>query len=353
MNLPSQETIALTAFLVGAVSAISLPLGALTARFWVPEDRTISALMAFGGGALLAALSVDLVAPAIGHGHFYQLAFGSILGGLLFLLLNEAVNDYGGFIRKVSTSVYHLRHKRHRQFRDILSHVDDLDLFGEIEDRDFRAIAAFIEVRRLPANTLVFDAGDRCEGLFILASGKPVSLVDPKQDMRVVRQVRQWETFAKLSFLTGAPHDTRALTTAASEIWLLPRDKFLTLLVSSPRLAQAVHSWLRDPATFGYLVERHGMHAERAEAWADQATQDLVRHATVPPALDVDHRAAEFLVLLAEGRATPLFNDLPDNELQELSKFIVYKRSQRGRPCFTKAISPTAFSSFTGERSRF
>ena len=71
MDMAPGYLVAVTAFWVGVVAAVSLPLGALTSRWWVPEERTVAALMAFGGGALLAALSVDLVAPALEDGHFY------------------------------------------------------------------------------------------------------------------------------------------------------------------------------------------------------------------------------------------------------------------------------------------
>jgi len=43
------------AFIIGIVSACSLPLGTITSVFWKPGDRAIAFLMAFGGGALLAA----------------------------------------------------------------------------------------------------------------------------------------------------------------------------------------------------------------------------------------------------------------------------------------------------------
>ena len=52
------------------VSAVSLPVGALVGLWSRPKERVISALMAFGGGALLAALSVDLVAPVLAEGHY-------------------------------------------------------------------------------------------------------------------------------------------------------------------------------------------------------------------------------------------------------------------------------------------
>ena len=333
MSLPPEQSLALTAFMVGVISAISLPLGAITSRLWVPEDRTVAGLMAFGGGALLAALSVDLVAPAMEHGHFYQIAFGAIIGGLIFVLLNEAVNDYGGFIRKVSTRVYHLRRKQHQQYRKVLSRLDDLEIFGEVEDRDFRAIAAFIEIRQYAKNSHIYEPGDPSEGLFILASGS-VSLLDPMQHMQLVRSVHHWESFGRQAFLTGAPQDKGAVATTDSEVWLLPREKFLTLLVSSPRLAQAIHSWLRSPATDQYLVRRQHMTQAEADAWMDRATQDLVRHATVPPAMGVERNAERFVVLTQQLGRMPLFANLPPGELEELSEHMIYKHKKKGEAFF-------------------
>jgi CRP-like cAMP-binding protein len=332
MNLPPDQSVALTAFMVGAFAAVSLPLGALTSRFWVPEDRTVAGLMAFGGGALLAALSVDLVAPAMEHGHFFSVALGAIIGGLIFVLLNEVVNDYGGFIRKVSTRVYHLRRKRHQQYREVLSRLDDLTIFGEIENRDFRAIAAFIEVREYARNALIYQPGDPCEGLYILASGS-VSLLDPQQRMQLSRSVSRWESFGRQAFLTGAPHDKGAVATADAEVWVLPRDRFLTLMVSSPRLAQAIHSWLRSPSTTEYLVQRQQMSATDAEAWADGATRALVRHATVPPVLEIDHNDERFMEVAAQGRASWL-SGLPPGELDEIGAHLIYKRKAKGEAFF-------------------
>ena len=64
------ESLILTAFLLGLVSAVSLPLGTISSAFWRPSDRAIAFLMAFGGGAPLAALTIDLVASAVEEGEF-------------------------------------------------------------------------------------------------------------------------------------------------------------------------------------------------------------------------------------------------------------------------------------------
>ena len=139
----------LTAFVMGLISASSLPMGAITAAFWRPSDRVTAMLMAFGGGALLAALTIDLVAASVEEGHFYALAFGAVVGGLLFTSLNQLVNDYGGFLRKASTTIYHLRRKQHQQIRQIISRIHQVRLFHNLPTADFKAIAPSVRIMPL------------------------------------------------------------------------------------------------------------------------------------------------------------------------------------------------------------
>ncbi len=52
----------------------------LLLRFGSHEIRIMDFLMTFGGGALLAALTIDLVGSALKKGHFQVLAIGCIFG---------------------------------------------------------------------------------------------------------------------------------------------------------------------------------------------------------------------------------------------------------------------------------
>ena len=88
--------VSLDAFLFGIISAAALPLGAMLALKWSPKPRVLASMMAIGAGALLAALTIDLVSESMEHGHFYQLAIGMIIGGIFFVILNAIVNGRGG-----------------------------------------------------------------------------------------------------------------------------------------------------------------------------------------------------------------------------------------------------------------
>ena len=57
---------------LGAVSAVSMPLGSVAGLVLRPRASIAAVLAAFGAGALIAALAVELVAPtveAIGEHH--------------------------------------------------------------------------------------------------------------------------------------------------------------------------------------------------------------------------------------------------------------------------------------------
>ena len=78
------QSVWVNALLAGMISACSMPLGSLTTLIWTPKNRALAFLMAFGGGALLSALVIDLVGSAREKGHILELVIGSIIGSLFF-----------------------------------------------------------------------------------------------------------------------------------------------------------------------------------------------------------------------------------------------------------------------------
>ncbi len=327
------ESVAGTAFLMGIISACSLPLGALTSLFWRPTDRVVAFLMAFGGGALLAALTIDLVAAALARGHFYFLAFGCILGGLLFVALNEIVNDYGGFLRKVSTTVYHLRRKEHWRFKRVFSGLGRLDIFKEISPSEFRALSTYIRSESYRQGSWIFRPGDPSDSLYVVAEGA-VELLKPNSQNQPRARLHRNDAFGRLAFLSGTPHANGALAVRDTTVWMLPRVAFAHLLPNSPTLQQAVHRWLRNTELCRYLQESHGMTARQAHQWADAAVASLGARGTITAPIEVARKDSEFRSLANQISRLPIFSDLPADELEAVASRILFKRHQRGETFF-------------------
>jgi CRP-like cAMP-binding protein len=318
---------------MGIVSACSLPLGALTIRFWRPDDRTIAVLMAFGGGALLAALTIDLVGSALRSGHFNALAAGAVLGGLLFASLNRVVNDLGGFLRKASTTIYHLRRREHQRVRRIADRIGRTDLLRDLSPREYRALAPSVRELEVPRGATVHQAGDPADAVFIVAAGT-VELFVPARPELPAEQIRENEAFGWLSCLTGAPTSDTAVAASDATLWVLPKTAVDALVLNSPELTQRVHRLLRSPEVPAYLIKRHGMAAEAARTWLDEAAHALLATGRVPPALAVQRNRAAFIERVPRLRRWPLLIGLPPEELDILSDRLVYKTHGRGETFF-------------------
>ena len=134
------------AVFLGALSAASLPLGSLLGLVWSPNNRIVGMMTAFGGGALLAALGIELVAPTamdlVGAStadakdeaaqHLVNLLLGAAGGGIVFVVLDEIINSKGGFLRKTSSTIEYFTNRRAARRREILEHLSISELIRHL-----------------------------------------------------------------------------------------------------------------------------------------------------------------------------------------------------------------------------
>ena len=88
----------------GLLSGSALIIGAAFGYFLRIDQRLVAAVMAFGSGVLISALSFDLMDEAYRQGGFDSTAFGFLLGAAVFTAANIAVSRRGGAHRKRSGS---------------------------------------------------------------------------------------------------------------------------------------------------------------------------------------------------------------------------------------------------------
>ena len=181
VNVP----VAHEAFLIGLLSAASLPLGSVTAKFWTPGNRVVAAMMAFGGGALLSALTIDIVGNALRQGKFYPLALGCILGGLLFVFLNKTVNDKGGFLRKSAITINYLNRKKRRELKQIFREMSQVSLLNHLPPEEIHALVPYVSRRFYKQGSTIITQGDPGDSMFIIESGK-VDIIDERNNAKKI-----------------------------------------------------------------------------------------------------------------------------------------------------------------------
>lgn len=104
------------AFVLGVMCSVSLLMGAFIGIYFKMPKPAVGLMAAFGAGALLSALAIELVAPSIDAfmrasspevrvheiRNFFHLVAGAFVGGIVFVLLDLVLIEHGGYLRKTA-----------------------------------------------------------------------------------------------------------------------------------------------------------------------------------------------------------------------------------------------------------
>merc|ERR1719265_189960 len=91
------------ALLFGIISSLSLPIGAALGQYLSPvNDDVVSATVAFGAGALLFAVTVELYGHALhevaagnlGLAEMFTTIFGALVGAAFYLTINQWLEEW-------------------------------------------------------------------------------------------------------------------------------------------------------------------------------------------------------------------------------------------------------------------
>ena len=335
--------------MAGIISSCSMPLGSVTCLFWNPRKRILAFLIAFGGGALLAALVIDLVGNATEKGHLLELVVGSIIGSLFFTFVNRIVNNSGGFLRKPSTTLVHMTQKETERFQQRITRLRRTNLFRNLSVPEHQALADSLLVSRYPRGTTVYSPEDPSESLYIIEKGQ-VELLDPQAELRPLAILKANDTFGKLafitvreiadrlvyrhledghaffqpqelsdrlyiidrgevevlnpntprkkpliltqgdalgelSFITGAPHTVTAVAKTDVGVWVLRKQDFEEMLQQSKDLEAGVSNFLEQPKITDYLQTRQHFEPNKAGTWVQQSLKSMNAGQLIPSVL--------------------------------------------------------------------
>jgi CRP-like cAMP-binding protein/zinc transporter ZupT len=184
------ESKSLEAFLWGLGSASSLVFGAALGIVRMPSKVVRASLMAFGGGALIEALSIELfahiLAKARGGGHnsgagqeddidreLVFLALGCALcGGLLFATLDRALSHYGAFLRKASTVQTYMGRLRYALTRRLIARLQQVPMFEVLSEHELHRLCRSMVKERYDAGDVIFREIHSDSSIFFLLSGQ-------------------------------------------------------------------------------------------------------------------------------------------------------------------------------------
>lgn len=279
-----------TAFLLGAGSALSLFIGALLGVGWKIPPKTGAVLSAFGSGALLAALAVELVGPAsvsgagTGRTTIGLLAAGSLCGGILFSVINALINKRGGYLRSVSATIAFRTRERRAHAEKLLSRLGSIEFLRSIPARGIQELVDHVESVSFPTGGRLFQAGDAGDCLYLIESGN-VQLFRGRS-RKALDTISSGHVLGEIALLTGAPRNATAVAADDVTAFCLSRSSFEELCRRYPELDQAARS------VAGRRLEERQSRAKSSgkseAAWLRAAAGSLKDRIEVPSESDLE-----------------------------------------------------------------
>ncbi len=296
---------------LGAISAVSLPLGSFIGVQTNPRPSLISLLAAFGAGALIAALSIELVAPTLfeleateqtsHHGNpyanFYALVLGAAAGGILFSLLDRLVNARGGFLRRTSSTISYLTARQRDREMAMLDQLSGFPLLKDLPSEHINTLVTMVRPVAHKAGKVLLSEGDPGSELIFSVEGS----LDVFRDGGLKHEFGPGTVIGVLALIMEQPHPGTGIVKEAISGYSLSKVDFDRLRELSPEFDAAVRALASERLQ---LVEN--LVAERdaqAIGWLTQAGQALRTGARIPDGLELrkavkEHKSAPLAIWL-------------------------------------------------------
>jgi len=299
------------AILLGTISAVSLPLGSLVGLRTKPRPAVISVLAAFGAGALIAALAVELVAPtvlALGenaeashhgnpHTHFYALVLGAVMGGCLFVVLDRIVNAHGGFLRKTSQTIAYFTARKHKRQIEELKNMAPFPLVKDLAPEHVNTLIDMLRPVKFAKGEVIFKEGETGRSLYFLLEGT----ADAASISGLTAELTAGSEAGVISLIMDVPNPGTLTCRDAITAYSLSKDNLNQLRSLSPEFDQAA----RDLTTqrLEFIEKLVAARDERSIHWIREAEHALKTGAQIPDASELrrakeEHKGAPLAIWL-------------------------------------------------------
>ncbi|MBT7779652.1 MAG: cyclic nucleotide-binding domain-containing protein [Rhodospirillales bacterium] len=277
------------AILLGGLSAASLPLGSVLGLKWQPGNRVIGGMTAFGGGALIAALAVELVAPTTMHlvqaenavakneasHHLIYMLIGAIIGGVIFIALDSIINSQGGFLRKTSATIEYFTNRKSARRKTILEHLAGSELIRHLPLKIVEEMVTKVNERRFKAGAVLFDEGADGDEVFFIESGT----VSITRGAKVIALLTSGDVLGEIALVTGAPRTATAVAKDDVSALTFPKEDFDEWRSQSSEFDKA--ATILSASRLKELVDRDDIDIDAGQ-WVDEAMASLIEVAVVP-----------------------------------------------------------------------
>ncbi|MEX2354183.1 MAG: cyclic nucleotide-binding domain-containing protein [Gammaproteobacteria bacterium] len=237
---------AANAFFWGIVSAIALPIGAFLGMWLRPGRKVNSIFMAFGGGALLFALTIELFGHVPHHvethgaGVIWVVFAGAVIGGVIFSSLNLILNNYGAFMRRFSSARNFLERLKYKRSRLLIETLGRIKVLNELPPELMADLIHQVELKTYEDGEYICRQGEAADEMFFIVEGKVDIFHRNGNERKHLACLDQYDCFGELGVLSRLPRTADAVARDRVQLYSISRSDFETLIKQDRKLQQKV-----------------------------------------------------------------------------------------------------------------
>jgi CRP-like cAMP-binding protein len=224
------------AFFQGILGASSLAVGAWVGVYWQPKKVVEAAIMAFGSGALLAAIAFEITIPVYREQGFWPLAIGFFLGGILFTSMTSYIDQHGGFLRNPASSRRYLYKQQKEPSGDILARLAHSEVVQNLPAHEREALASLLVPIAAQPGEILCEEGEPGDYFYTIVEGE----AEVCKGGKVLSILHPGEIFGEMALLTGEPRSATVIARTPMELYALRKKDFGHVLSWSPHMAWAL-----------------------------------------------------------------------------------------------------------------
>ena len=245
------ETI-LGAASMAVLAMTSLLIGAFVGVYGKPSQRTNAVIMAFGTGALIQALALELAYEGAerlmhqthldGLTSWTWVAAGFIAGGAMYYVANRILEARGAALRHPAMSKLYMLNKKRKESEAILKSLAKIELVRSLPPEEMEDVLVCVQPVRYPEGEVIFRKGDKGDALFLIEEGQ-VSIVagnNRKKSEATLAELGPGNSFGEMALLTGELRSATVVAVKDTSLLRIDKEHFDELLERSPNLRRAV-----------------------------------------------------------------------------------------------------------------
>ncbi|MFZ4620697.1 MAG: cyclic nucleotide-binding domain-containing protein [Bacteroidota bacterium] len=240
----------LIAAALAALSLVSMVIGTFIGVYAKPTQRTNAIIMAFGTGALIQALAIELALKGArrltDHALFSGIeawtwvAFGFIIGGLVYYLVNKWLENKGAAIRHPALAKFYYLKQKRADSSVVLNRLAKVELVRSLPPEEMEGVLTCIEPVTAIAGEILFRQGDEGNALYFIDDGEIEIIAGAGNEKHVIATLGAGQSFGEMALLHSDTRTATAVAKRETHLLKIGKEQFDALMEISPGLRKAV-----------------------------------------------------------------------------------------------------------------